>query len=318
VHIGLIGMGFMGATHLEAWRKLAGARVTVVTRDPAKVPEGVGSLSLEAALADPSIDAVDICLPTHLHPVVAIDAMRAGKHVLVEKPMALDFASAEAMAAEAERLGRVLMTAHVLRFWPAYVALGETVRGGQFGGVRHARFERRSGIPAWGPWLLDDALSGGGAFDLLIHDADMCLHLFGSPAQVAAVSYTQPAGATLLDAQLYYPEMVAHISGGWQPSGAFPFRSEYTVTFERASAEYASSGRLATLYSAEETRALESGEGDPVAGSYAAECAYFAECCGTGRAPDACPPRESARAVALMRLLVEAAQRNGEKIECKI
>ncbi len=311
-------MGFMGATHLEAWRKLPGARLTVVTRDPAKVPEGAGWLSIEAALADPSIDAVDLCLPTYLHAAVATEALRAGKHVLVEKPMALDFASAEAMAAEAERQGRILMTAHVLRFWPAYIALRDTVRGGQFGGVRHARFERRSGIPAWGPWLLDNALSGGGAFDLLIHDADMCLHLFGSPEKVAAVSYTKPAGATLLDAQLYYPDMVAHISGGWETSGAFPFRSEYTVTFERATAEYASSGRPATLYTAEETRPLESGEGDPVAASYAAECAYFAECCAAGRAPDVCPPRESARAVALMRLLVEAAQRNGEKIECNI
>jgi predicted dehydrogenase len=318
VHIGLIGMGFMGATHLEALRKLPDVRLTVVTRDPRKLPEGAHGLSLEAALADPSIEAVDICLPTHLHAPVAIEALRAGKHVLVEKPMALDFASAESMAAEAALRGRILMTAHVLRFWPAYVALRETVRGGQFGGVRHARFERRSGIPAWGPWLLDDTLSGGGAFDLLIHDADMCLQLFGSPAQVAAVSYTERAGATLLDAQLYYPEMVAHISGGWQPSGAFPFRSEYTVTFERATAEYASLGRPATLYSAEETRALESGEGDPVAGSYAAEVAYFAECCRAGRAPEVCPPSESARAVALMRLLVEAAQRNGEKIVCAI
>jgi len=126
------------------------------------------------------------------------------------------------------------------------------------------------------------------------------------------------AGTSLLDAQLFYPEMAAHLSGGWQHAGAFPFRMEYTVTFERASVEYASAGRPATLYAAAETRPLESGEGDPMGASYAAEIAYFVDCCRTGRPPEVCPPRESARAVALMRLLLEAAERNGEKITCRI
>ncbi len=311
----------MGATHLEALRAAPGARLAgVVTRNAArdapKLPAGVGCLTLEAALADASIDAVDICLPTHLHARVAIDALRAGKHVLVEKPMALDLASAEAMAAEAERQGRILMTAQVLRFWPAYVALRETLVANQFGPVRHARFERRAAVPAWGPWLKDPALSGGGAFDLLIHDVDMCLHLFGPPSGVAAVEHVDAiAGSSLLDAQLYYPGMVAHISGGWQHPGAFPFRMEYTVTFERATAEYSSMGRPATLYCAHETRPLETGAGDAAAAAYAGEIAYFADCCRTGRAPRLCPPRESAAAVALTLLLLEASHENGEKID---
>ncbi|HTX37906.1 MAG TPA: Gfo/Idh/MocA family oxidoreductase, partial [Bryobacteraceae bacterium] len=142
MNLALIGFGFMGATHLEALRRTPEVRVAgVVTRDARKLPDDLRCLTLEAALADPAIDAVDICLPTYLHASVALDALRAGKHVLVEKPMALDFPSAEAMAAEAGRQGRVLMTAHVLRFWPAYVALRETVRGGAVGRVRHARFE---------------------------------------------------------------------------------------------------------------------------------------------------------------------------------
>jgi predicted dehydrogenase len=73
-------------------------------------------------LADPEIDAVDLCLPTYLHEDVAVAALRAGKHVLVEKPMALDGASARRMIAESERAGRVLMTAQVLRFFPEYMA----------------------------------------------------------------------------------------------------------------------------------------------------------------------------------------------------
>lgn len=314
MNLALIGLGFMGATHLKALGKVPGTRLAgVVTRDPGKLPEGVRPLTPAEALADPSIDAVDICLPTDMHAASAIDALRAGKHVLIEKPMALDAASAQAMAAEAERQGRILMVAQVLRFWPAYTALRETIRGNEFGPVRHARFERRAAVPGWGEWLLDPVRSGGGAFDLLIHDVDMCLHLFGVPAAVSAVTH-----AALLDAQLFYDGLVAHISGGWQHPGAFPFRMEYTVTFEQATAEYSSLGRPATLYSAAETRPLESAGGDPMGAAYAAEIAYFTECCAAGRAPEVCPPRESAASVALTLLLLQAAQRKGEKIACSI
>src|SRR5207244_5941959 len=71
--------------------------------------------TVAAALADTSVDAVDICLPTDLHADVAIAALRAGKHVLVEKPIALSSARAEAVVREGETSGRVLMTGKLLR-----------------------------------------------------------------------------------------------------------------------------------------------------------------------------------------------------------
>ena len=318
VNLALIGLGFMGATHLEALRRTPEVRVAgVVTRDARKL-RGRSAVPDAGSRAGRSGDRCGGHLPAH-PPArrVAIDALRAGKHVLVEKPMALDSPSAaDAMAAEAERQGRILMIAHVLRFWPAYVALREAVRGNQFGRVRHARFERRSAVPGWGPWLLDPALSGGGAFDLLIHDVDMCLHLFGRPSAVAAVRY-----AELLDAQLYYPDMVAHISGGWQHAGAFPFRMEYTVTFEGATAEYSSIGRPATLYSAEETRPLEQrgdAAGDPRGRFLCRRDRLFR---------GLLPYRSRARALPAARIggrrrtraaPVAGGRRNGEKIECTI
>ena len=94
-------------------------------------------------LEDPRVDAVDLCLPTHMHAPVAIQAFEAGKHVLVEKPMALDAASARRMIAEAEKHRRVLMVAQVLRFFPMYQAL-----------------RRRAGAKA--PWALCDRQFSGG------------------------------------------------------------------------------------------------------------------------------------------------------------
>ena len=80
----------------------------------------------------------DICLPTFLHAPTAIDAVRAGKHVLVEKPMALTGELADEMIAEAKKARRTLMTAQVLRFIPSYRALHDAVRSGSFGKVRAA------------------------------------------------------------------------------------------------------------------------------------------------------------------------------------
>jgi predicted dehydrogenase len=79
--------------------------------------------SVEEIAGDPDVDATDVCLPTFLHAPVTLQLLRAGKHVLVEKPMALDGAPCDQMVAEAEKQDRVLMVAQVLRFAPAYQAL---------------------------------------------------------------------------------------------------------------------------------------------------------------------------------------------------
>jgi predicted dehydrogenase len=270
-----------------------------------------------ALLADPEIDAVDLCLPTDLHEGIAVAALRAGKHVLVEKPMALNGASADRMVAEAERQARVLMTAQVLRFFPEYLALEEAIHHRDLGSMRAATFRRRCAAPAWGGWLKDPARSGGGVFDLLIHDVDMCLHLFGQPEAASATGYTDDGrGIDVLQSALYYPAgLVVTISGGWHNNGAFPFSMEYTVTLDGGTVDYSSAGRVPTLYGAGDT-----GEMLPLCETdgYTAEIAYFVECCKTGKPPERCPPQESADAVKLMLLLLKARGRNGEKMKCQL
>src|SRR5215831_21366611 len=144
MRIAMLGLGFMGGVHLHALGEVAGATLEAVFSNDERQLTGdltatQGNLGrpaerldfsaikvyrdLDAVLADGDIDAVDICLPTFLHEDVAVAALRAGKHVLVEKPMALDGAAARRMIAEAERSQRVLMAAQVLRFFPEYVAL---------------------------------------------------------------------------------------------------------------------------------------------------------------------------------------------------
>src|SRR5205814_3738530 len=87
---------------------------------------------LEALLGDPDIDLIDICNPTHAHPATAIAALRAGKHVLVEKCIALEPKDADTMVKEASRAGKLLMVAHVLPFVPEFAFAAEAIRSRQY------------------------------------------------------------------------------------------------------------------------------------------------------------------------------------------
>jgi predicted dehydrogenase len=333
----VLGLGFMGSTHLRALLAIPGVEVAAVcslderalSGDLTAIQGNIGGpgerldfsgvrkyREPESALDLPDIDAVDICLPTNLHGDIAIRALRAGKHVLVEKPMALDGPTADRMADEAEKQGRILMAAQVVRFLPAYAALRDELRSGGLGMVRSAVFRRRCAAPAWGGWLMDPAQSGGGVFDLLIHDADFCLHLLGKPEALLATGFENlAAGIDCVEAQLFYPQGVATIAGGWHHPKAYPFSAEYTVVADGGTVEHNAATPAPTVYGRDgKSRAL------PLSGrdGYAAEIEYFVECCRAGRAPELCPAVESAAAVKLMRLIMEARGGNGEKVECKI
>ncbi len=154
VRIGIVGVGFMGMIHYLAAAKLRGAKVTAIcSRDPKKLagdwrgirgnfgPAGtqmdLGKIkryaNFDDLLADPEIDLVDVCTPTHLHEPMAIAALKAGKHVLVEKAIALDVKGADAMLKMAAKTGRLMMVAHVLPFFPDFAWAAELIRNGTYG-----------------------------------------------------------------------------------------------------------------------------------------------------------------------------------------
>jgi len=339
MRIAVLGLGFMGSTHVKAWRNIREAELAAVySKDDRKLngdlSEIEGNLGTKGEtfdftnvrkyrdipelLQDPDIDAVDICLPTHLHYATTLSALRAGKHVLVEKPMALEGRMADELVAEGRASGRILMAAQVLRFLPSYRALAEGLQSGQFGPVRSALFRRRCAAPAWSKWLGDADKSGGGVFDLLIHDVDFAVMLFGMPAFVSASGHEDlPLGVDVLHATLHYEgDLTAIITGGWFHKKAYPFSMEYTVVADGGTFDYSSlRGNEVTLYEcAGEKRPLPLREED----GFEAELRYFLTCCIEGSRPIYCPPEDSAAAVKLARLLLEARKNNGEKIACRL
>ncbi len=338
MRVAVAGLGFMGSTHIRALQSIPDAElVAVCSLDEKKLAGDLSGIQgniggpgerldftnvaryrdVRQVLEDPRVDAVDLCLPTHMHAPAAIEALQAGKHVLVEKPMALDAASARRMIAEAGKHKRVLMVAQVLRFSPAYQALRSVLARDSMGAMRAAVFRRRCAAPAWSAWLSDPEQSGGGVFDLLIHDVDMCLHLFGAPEAISATGYEAlGSGIDIITAALHYSGgRTAIVTGGWHHPKSYPFSMEYTVVAGGGTVEYSSFDRPPALYSADGEREALRME---VQDGYRAEIEYFLDCCRRDAAPELCRPEESADAVALARLMLEARKRNGEKIPCDL
>ncbi len=317
MRIGVVGLGFMGSAHLEAYQTVRGFELAAVASSSEKklagdlgdvggnLDRGGGMIDFGSAaryrraedlIDDPGVEAVDFCTPTHLHASLALRALAAGKHVLVEKPMALSAPDCASMIAAAQDAGRVLMVAQVLRFFPEYAEARRRVLAGELGNVRAATFRRRCAAPAWGRWQKDPACSGGGALDLLIHDFDYCQHLFGKPRAVRAVGCEDlAAGIDFVEAQLDYGDGVpVVIAGGWHHPESFPFSMEFTILCDGGTLDHSSEKAGLRLYTS--TGKLVHVE-LPAQDGFVGELQAFVDACVDGVPPALCPPEDSAESL---------------------
>jgi predicted dehydrogenase len=147
-------------------------------------------------LAQPDVEAVSVCTPNYLHAPITLAAVAAGKHVLVEKPLAMTVAEGEAMVRAAEKAGRVLMIVFNYRFRGDAQTLKRHIDAGGLGEVYYvqAGWLRRHGIPGHGSWFVCKEQSGGGPLiDLGVHVLDLALWLMGRPRAVAVSAATYAA-----------------------------------------------------------------------------------------------------------------------------
>jgi UDP-N-acetylglucosamine 3-dehydrogenase len=302
VNVAILGGGFMGSAHASNYAAL-GDRVRVkwvasrTTERAQKVAETVGAqftTDLEEAIGDPDVAVVDVCLPTPLHRQSVERAFAEGKHVFLEKPIALTLEDADAILDAAGRSGRLFMVGLVLRFWPEYVELRRRVAGGELGRPLSVSAHRLSPPADWNDWMADPAQSGGTTVDLMIHDFDQMNWLLGTAQTVYA---REPAPGHIV-ASVEYDGATGVGEGSMRMPRSYPFSSNIRVLCEGGAAEYAFSAAPAEdggnigaptgvrglrLYSAEgppENAPIESA--DP----WGPEIAYFVECVEQGRAPE--------------------------------
>jgi predicted dehydrogenase len=152
--------------------------------------------AVEELLANKSVDAVYIAVPNKFHIPLAIQALEAGKHVILEKPFAMNAAEAEKAIAVAKKAGVVLNVGMNQRFTADSQKIKQLVEEGVLGEIYHAKayWFRRAGIPKLGTWFGSKEIAGGGSlYDIGVHMLDLCLHTINNfePISVVGATYTK-------------------------------------------------------------------------------------------------------------------------------
>jgi predicted dehydrogenase len=307
VNVAVVGLGFMGVTHLRAYLALPSARIAAVC-DAVRLPVGgvlqgvAGNIKksgdidlgprvkvfrkLEEVLADPEVDLVDLCTPTPLHAEQAVAALKAGKHVLCEKPLARTSAAAREIVNVAESSPGFFMPAMCMRFWPGWSWLKQSVEKGAYGKLLAARFRRVSERPGWsGQGTYAGGMDLGGAlFDLHIHDSDFAQFLCGRPDAVFSTGVMDAAGSIdhVVTQYIYPGGPAVYAEGSWLQTKGFDMA--FTVHCERATLDFSFARGADALQISEpgqDTRSIHFDEPD----GYGAEIRYFVECVANRRRP---------------------------------
>jgi len=152
--------------------------------------------SAESLLADPNVDAVYIAVPNKFHAPYAKQALEAGKHVILDKPFAMNVQEALGVAGAVKSSGKLFTLGMNQRFRADSQKIRSVVQAGELGDIYHAKafWFRRSGIPRLGTWFGNKALAGGGALlDIGVHLLDVCLHTMDNfePVAVMGATYTK-------------------------------------------------------------------------------------------------------------------------------
>ena len=245
IKVGLIGCGFMGGMHSACYAALAnlGVKVTAVADVRREYAENLANGAEIYAtgmelIEKADVDVVDVCLPTHLHAAHAVAAMKAGKNVFVEKPIAFKDEDMELILKTEKETGAKVQVGQVIRQWTEYVWLKKAVDAGTFGKIQHAMFRRMSSRPewAWEGWLHQVDKSGGVAVDMHVHDVDFVRYIMGEPDVVKAHAHRDAEGVIqqINAVYGYGSDVSVAVESGWDYPADFPFTADFRVKFEKA------------------------------------------------------------------------------------
>lgn len=312
VKVAQVGCGYWGKNLTRNLSEL-GALAAVVDDYPEtarKMAEqfAVPALSYEDVLSDTSIDAVSLATPAVSHADFAIQALRAGKHVFVEKPLALHVADAECVLDAARKNDRILMVGHLLQYHPVFIKAREMAAAGVIGKLRYVYSNRLS----LGKFRTEENV----LWSFAPHDLSMVLCLAGEePVDVNAqgMSYVTPGIADWVTVQLRFPGgLRAHVQASWAhpykehrlvlvgDSGMLEF-SDSATAWEKKLILYRhgidKSGRAPAPVKAD-GEAIVVAKGEPLR----AECQHFIDCCANGTRPKT----DGAEGLAVLRVLERA------------
>lgn len=244
--VGLIGAGNIAHVHVSAWKAL-GARVLVHSvagaEDLAAQYELEVAPTLDGLLAE--VDFVDIVTPSATHKEIALAAIKAGRDVICEKPLTLTAGDSLELSEAAAAGGVRIYPAHVVRYFPEYVAAHSAVQEGRIGKVAVARFFRQASSPAGAGWYRDVARSGGVIMDLMVHDLDQARWICGEVTSVYAVQSPptvdgiSPVNVAAHVTLTHESGAISHLRATWGATGT-PFKTGFSIAGSAGVLEFVS------------------------------------------------------------------------------
>ncbi len=302
IQIGIVGAGGMGTVHRSNYEYMTGCRVAAVVGRTKQDEDRAAAWGLplyrdvDDMISREAIDVVDVCTPTFLHKEHVMAALNRGKHVIVEKPIALQASDAKEMFDLAKKKGVQLLVGQVLRFYEESRILKELVEDRRYGNVLDAFFERLSACPRWaqGGWLFEKTKSGHLPFDLHIHDLDLMVSLFGKPESYSYSSCGSPLRNYKDQYRFFYKYKDFNVvaEAAWF-NADIPFTARWRVYFENA--VVINDGSTLTAYqfdcgpivfNTEEKIKIPTGINVPPTGVYLEELEHFIDCIRNNRSSE--------------------------------
>lgn len=331
MNIGIIGTGFIGNAHATACARsdtLMLAAICDTNRQAGeKAAQEFGCAfysNAEEMLRQEKIDIVDICLPTFLHEQYVLLAAKHKKHVICEKPVTLTLESMDRMIEAARTAGVQFMAAQVIRFWPEYVEMKKMVDAGGFGEIKMVCASRLGQHPTWTKWHKDPEKSGGGLFDLHLHDIDFLTYVFGEVKSVYAVGWRSETGCwNHVQTSIQFKNGVSAVAeGAFDMTENYPFTMTFRIVGESRTVDYrltagvnledvGSSIRETVLY--ENGQAPQKAVVDTSIDAYQAELEYFAGCVADGKPVEIVPPESSRETIRIM-LAIQSSLETGKAV----
>jgi len=203
VKVGIVGLGAIGSIHADAYHATSGAEIAAICDIfDARLAEIGNKYNIKQRFKDyrdllrTDVDAVSICVGNVLHREVSVAALKAGKHILLEKPMAMNAGEAAAIVKAGKMAKKVVQIGMVRRQSQEVKVVRDYVQKGIFGNIYHLRtvLIRRRGIPGLGGWFTTKTASGGGPLiDIGVHWFDAAMHISGlwKPTHVSAMNYAK-------------------------------------------------------------------------------------------------------------------------------
>lgn len=254
--IAIIGQGYMGNAHANAWASAGQADAIKYICTPRPKEGSVTAATkakyisdLKIILDDPEVQFVSVCTPTPTHKDIAVSLLAAGKHVLLEKPIALTLEDAQIVAEAAKKSSGSLMIAQVVRFFLGYQELRKAAESGELGNLLSVHARRFSPKPTWATWLGEESQSGGMLVDFSIHDFDQVNMYLGKPIEVFAAQ-SNPSGPAEITIK-YENGGIGQIQSFMNAAPGVPFTSTIDLLGASGMAHYEFSAVSATEESSE-------------------------------------------------------------------